>query len=685
MSQSRQLAAILFTDVVGYTALMQRDEEQAIHAIRWHNEAVRKHSEYFGGHIANYYGDGCLVVFMSATDAAHCAIKIQQELVRENIPVRMGLHLGEIFYENDKILGDGVNLASRVQSLGIGKSILMSSVFHDNIKNHSEFKMHSLGHFHFKNVDEEMEVFALTGEGLLVPKKSQMHGKLKLPNYTPLRLIVSVIVLLFLLTAIYSFLKMDRAKYIEEPSGTSIAVLSFSNMTSDKNQEFLSDGIAEEIINSLCKFPELKVAARTSSFSFKNKDIDIKTIGDMLQVSNILEGSVRRYSDTIFITLRLTNASTGFTLMSESYEDNFNNISRLQSSIAIDIARKIGTKFSLREEQLLNKRVINANAYEAYLKGRAQFINGPLNMVSGELFRAKKYFEEAARLDTTFTDAYAYLSLTYFNMTDWALPRSEKHRIESALDSAKLLALKALQLDSLNSAAHLAMGSYYFHDYNWIEAENEKRKAVALNPGGTEEKFILASFLSQFGQTEEALALDRQALEVDPLDLNSKLKYARDLYRARKFNECITLSNQVLQEKPNSGGANQFLWLSYSGLQQWDDAGKGVAKYFELSGDTIHPKFFGEFAYHDAIAKIVEYYQSSIPMEEQWIVLMAMYYAELGDKDNTFKYLNYIIENRLPQISFISQHQFDVLRDDPRYKDLIKRVGLQEYYNYKEK
>lgn len=116
MSQSRQLAAILFTDVVGYTALMQRDEEQAIHAIRCHNEAVRKHSEYFGGHIANYYGDGCLVVFMSATDAAHCAIKIQQELIRENIPVRMGLHLGEIFYENDKILGDGVNLAHEVMS-----------------------------------------------------------------------------------------------------------------------------------------------------------------------------------------------------------------------------------------------------------------------------------------------------------------------------------------------------------------------------------------------------------------------------------------------------------------------------------------------------------------------------------------------------------------------------------------
>lgn len=685
MSQSRQLAAILFTDVVGFTALMQHDEERAIHAIRCHNNAIKSNSEYFNGYVANYYGDGCLVVFTSATDAIQCAINSQQELIRENIPVRMGLHLGEVFYENDKILGDGVNLASRIQSLGIGKSILLSSVFHDNIKNRSEFKMRSMGRFHFKNVDEEMEVFAVESDGLLIPQRRQMRGKLKQASKYPyLKLTISLLAFIFLSVIVYSLYLSNQESH-QNPSENSIAVLSFSDISSEQDQGFLSDGIAEEIINSLCKFPELKVAARTSSFSFKNRNVDIKTIGEQLKVSNILEGSVRKYSDSIFIMLRLTNANTGFTLLSVRYAESFKNISRLQSSIAIDIAKRIGTKFSLREEKLLNKRMVDSRAYEAYLKGRAQFINGPLNMASGELFRAKKYFDEAARLDTTFTDSYAYLSLTYFNMADWALPPSEKLRIKIALDSAKFLAQRSVQLDSLNSAAHLAMGSYYFHEYNWIKAEEAKRKAVALNPGGAEEKFILASFLVQFGQEEEALAFDKQALEVDPLDLNSKLKYVRDLYRARKFNECLALSNQVLQEEPNSGAANQFLWLSSSALHRWDDARKGVSKYFELSGDTLNPNFFGAFEYHDAIRKYIEYNEASVPIDQQWIILMTMYYAELDDKDNTFRYLNYIVDNQLPHISFINQHQFDILRDDPRYADLLKRSGLQAYYDYKKK
>lgn len=684
MSQTHHLAAILFTDIEGYTAMMQKDEELGITAIRSHNLAVQACAKIHGGTVANFYGDGCLVVFDSATDALQCAINIQHELsITTKIPVRIGLHLGEIFYEEGKVIGDGVNVASRVQSLGIGHSILLSSAFYNNIKNHPEFNTVPMGQFHFKNVNEPMEVFALANDGLRVPKKQQMHGKLKEnKNFlTPKN--ISLILVPFVLLAII----FTMFKGLSDKTGTvnvekSIAVLSFTDMSTNHDQEHLSDGIAEEILNRLCKFNELKVVARTSSFSFKNKNEDIKTIGRKLNVANILEGSVRINENKIIISVRLTNTENGFTLLSESYADDLQNIFALQSTIAVDIAEKIEAKLSPREKQLLSRKQINPKAYETYLKGRSQFNNGPLN-IPGDMFRAKKYFEAAISLDRTFAEAHAYLALTNYNLADWALPAGEIAKIEIALDSAKLLASKALTLDSLNSGAHLAMGSYYFHQFDWIAAENEKRKAVALNPGGTEEKFILASFLGLFGQAEEAIRLDEEAMKLDPLDIDNKIWLARDLYRARKFDECIRQCNQVLQEMPNSSGAYQLLAISYSGKKQFQETGKAWAQMLELNGDKKIAEFYRTLDYMTATRRTLEYFNDSMPKEVLPLLMMSMLYAQLEDMDNTFKFLNLMVEKHIPQISFLSQHQFDFIRNDPRYFALYEKAGFKAYDDYK--
>ena len=377
----------------------------------------------------------------------------------------------------------------------------------------------------------------------------------------------------------------------------SIAVLPFLDMSPNKDQEFYSDGIAVDILNELCKFRELKVVGRTSSFSFKNKNEDIKSIGEKLDVNNILEGSVRRQGNKIMISVRLTNAENGFTIFSESYSDELENIFALQSAIAIDIAEKIESNLVFKDNQLRPRKKVNPLAYEIYLKGKLQFVNGPLNMQVKEIVNAKKYFEAAVKMDSSFAEANAYLSLAYFNLVDWAIPYSNTVKRNIALDSAKLLAIRAHSIDSLSSGAHLAMGSYYFHEYNWVQAEIEKRKAVKLNPGGAEEKFILASFLGQFGQAEEALRLDEEALKLDPLDINSKIKYARDLYRARQYDKGIEQCNLILKEEPNSAGALQFKYLCYSGKKQFQEAGKNWAKFLELNGDNKFAEIFKTFEY----------------------------------------------------------------------------------------
>src|SRR6476469_3524439 len=255
MSSNRQLAAILFTDIVGYTALMQENEQKAVALIKHYNSTLEKNVAIHEGKVLNYYGDGSLCIFSSALESLNCAIDLQRELQTEPVvPLRIGLHIGEIFFEDGKALGDGVNIASRIQSLGQANTILFSKEIFDKIRNHPEFKAVSLGQFDFKNVDEAVEVFALTNEGLVVPKREKMEGKLKkdlsrkkkriLRNVI---VITSVLILLvasaFIFTKYFNQLKSEVEK--------SIAVLPFVNMSNDSQQEYFTEGMMDEILNHL--------------------------------------------------------------------------------------------------------------------------------------------------------------------------------------------------------------------------------------------------------------------------------------------------------------------------------------------------------------------------------------------------------------------------------------------------
>src|SRR6187200_1521819 len=273
MPQGRQLAAIMFTDVVGYTALMQADEQKAVAVIKHYNATLEKLVTQHDGQVLNYYGDGSLCIFPNATDAANCSLAVQKELKNEPVvPLRIGLHIGEVFFEDAKALGDGVNVASRVQSLGQENNILVSGEFYDKIKNNSSITSVSLGHFEFKNVERPLEVFALTNEGLFVPQRSKMEGKLKKRSGKNRIIIAALLILLFCAAGflIYNRFRKDKAE--TSPNNQSIAVLPFVDMSPAKDQEYFSDGMGEELLNLLSKIQSLKVISRTSSFSFKGKN-----------------------------------------------------------------------------------------------------------------------------------------------------------------------------------------------------------------------------------------------------------------------------------------------------------------------------------------------------------------------------------------------------------------------------
>ena len=231
--KTRRLAAIMFTDIVGYTALMQKDEKTAADIRAHHRKEFQQYHEKYHGEILQYFGDGTLSVFKSGVEAVECAIAIQNALKKgEPVPLRIGLHIGDIVFDGTDIYGDGVNLASRIESMSVAGAVLLSGKLNDELNNHKQISTISLGYFELKNIKNPIEVFAVANEGIKVPERSELKGKQK-----------------------------QQTK--------SIAVLPFVNMSSDKENEYFSDGMTEEIINALAKIKGLKVTSRTSSFFFK--------------------------------------------------------------------------------------------------------------------------------------------------------------------------------------------------------------------------------------------------------------------------------------------------------------------------------------------------------------------------------------------------------------------------------
>src|SRR5258706_1033564 len=307
MQSPRRLAAILFTDIVGSTSMMQKDEQHAVSTNKRYVAVLKEYVLSHDGEILNDFGDGSLCTFHSATQALRCAIEMQKQFQLEpKVPLRIGLHVGEIFFEDGKVFGDGVNVASRIQSLGTSNSILFSSQINSQIKNQQEFKSVSVGRFHFKNVDEPMEVFALTNEGLSVPKKEELTGKLKEIKKKSMqkKLVMAVAVTLLLISSLFIYQKFFITK--EFTGEKTIAVLPFENSGEPDSEEYISDGITQDIINNLSKIASLqKVIGWFSVRSFKKTTKSLRQIADELGVAAILSGSIQKQEGKTRIVVEL--------------------------------------------------------------------------------------------------------------------------------------------------------------------------------------------------------------------------------------------------------------------------------------------------------------------------------------------------------------------------------------------
>ncbi len=677
----------MFADIAGYTAMMQQNEQYAMSLLGRFKEVLEEISPKYEGRIIQYFGDGCLLAFDSSTNSVACAIALQKKFNKTPaVPIRIGLHLGDVIFKNENAYGDGVNIASRIESLGIPGAILMSKTIRDQIKNKSEFLLASLGSFDFKNVAEPMEVFALANPGFVVPKQEEMHGKLKdLPKkLSRLKFLVTIaVIVITAFTSWYVFTQKasnDKLEIPASPTAQSIAVLPFTDMSPKKDQAYLGDGLAEDIITALSGNKNLKVIGRTSSFQFKGKQVDLREVGEKLGVHTILEGSIQKSGNTVKITAQLINVKDGTHIWSEKWLRGLNDIFIIQDEISDQISQKLMIPFDKKPERKF--RQVNPDAYDDYLKGRQLFFTGP----SEDVMKAKDYFLSAVKKDTTFAEAYAWLTAVYGTLSQYIYPSIESKKREIAIDSAILMAKKAISIDDNNSTAHVAIGLVYYFKYDWVAMEKELRKAVEINPGPIE-KGELARTLAGFGFFEEALSLIQEALLLDPLNTGTILSYGEILYSSGKTDEAISQVNKVLKIDSLYSlyfGAYGLLANCYVNKKEYKKALLAWSKQHEAYGNHELAEIYRHSDFKTAMKAWLK--QATTPNAPYAAndFTIAYIYSILEEKDSTFKYLDLAYKKH--QGAFLklnTNSNFYFLRSDPRYAELYHKLNFDKYDDYK--
>jgi len=675
-NQRRQLAAILFTDIVGYTAMMQQDEQNAVSITKRYTSVLKQFVPSHGGEILNDYGDGCLCSFSSATEAVRCAIEIQKQLRNEpRVPLRIGLHIGEVLLEDGKIFGDGVNVASRIQSLAQGNSILFSKEIFDKIRNQPDFKSISLGSFEFKNVEEPMEVFALANDGLMVPKKEELSGKLKevQKRSSGKKWIIVSSVLLVLAVATFFIAGKLKNKNGFKGKDRSVVILPFNNYTNSPEEASFIDGITEEITTQLAKIADIKVIGRTSAVLFKNSKKPLDQIAETLGVSAYLEGSVQKEGNTVRITAQLIDANTQEHIWADTYDRDLKDIFSMQSEVAQEIAGQLHAKLTEAEKDRINKKPTdNIEAYQFYSRGR---LFADRRTPKGD-DSAEVNYNKALELDPNYALAYAGLADLYIvNLK--GLSQLE------AMPIAKDFATKALLLDTTLSEALTTLGfTQSAFDYDWSKSKNTLKKAIDYNPNYSRAHLFYGNLLQYTGEsTEHGINELKKALSLDPLSKNLNYVLGRNYYYAKEYDSSYTQLRKTLALDPAFHLAQGNLVFVLLAQKNFNEAFQVIEKL-----DTIYKALYYKptvlsYAYAISGNKIgarSELEKSLTTRPDQSPYELAKVYVALDDRNEALNNLEKAYQVRdIWMYNLYVDPAFDPIRNEPRFKALMKKMNLE--------
>jgi len=526
---TRQLAAIMFTDMVGYTALMQQNEQLALRRRKYVTRIFQASLKKHAGKLLQLYGDGTLSIFASALNAVRCAIEMETIFLQKPIEVRIGIHTGDVLIDHAGIYGDGVNIASRIESLATPGAVFVSEKVYDEIKNQEGISAKPLGFFELKNVQQPIQVYAISNPGIIVPSREEVKGKLK-------------------------------------QTINSIAVLPFINYSADPENEFFCNGITEELINMLAKIDGLQVTSRTSSFAFKDKNEDVREIAAKLCVQRIIEGSVRKAGKKIRITAQLINAADGYHIWSEDYDRDLEDIFQVQDELSRTIANKLRANLTTEEHEtpLVTASVQNMEAYKKYLQGLHYYDC----LSPQEKNHGVELLEEATKMDPSLANAHGMLAIAYSLMAE-----SGNIGTTKALDLINKHAAMAINADPTNAMAVLAQSVVkFFHEWDWAGAFDFLQKAVKLNPNLNMARTSLAEYYHLFLNEEKAFDEMRLAYQLNPLSPDTVAVLARLFMVTGKYKKAMEYAREALHLNSENITARYVMAYSKGHFGDWEAA-----------------------------------------------------------------------------------------------------------------
>jgi len=549
----RKLTTIFNADAVGYSKLMGDDEASTVKTITTYQKKMAGLITQHCGRVIDSPGDNLLAEFGSVIDAVQCAVAIQKKLQTRNNELpenrrmlfRIGINLGDVIEKGERLYGDGVNIAARLEGLAEAGGICISRSVYDQVKNNINLQFEYLGEKKTKNISDPLILY-----------------KVLLDSNTKVQKISS------------------KLTFPDKPS---IAVLPFENMSADPEQEFFCDGITEEIITGLASVPQLFVIARNSSFTFKGRHEKVQKISEELGVKYVLEGSVRKSLNRIRITAQLIEATSGNHLWADRYDRELTDIFTVQDQITMKIVTALQTKLTVGEQaRLWTRRTNNLNAFLKYLHARSHFAHGKLDNYP----LVRQIAEEAISFDDNYSVPYVLIAWTHYY--DGKQGSSDSR--EKSFELAESYVRKADKLDDSYPDIHILMGFLFLYRKMFEEASAAGRKAIALSPNNAEAHMIMAHILRFIGEFEQAALMVKKALRLEPHYPSFYLsELAMCHYYSGSYLEAVESAMDFLKMAEDRGDSELFyfghaiLAMNYVRLNRLEDArlaGKKVLHYF---------------------------------------------------------------------------------------------------------
>lgn len=678
MPQQRLLAAIMFTDIEDYTALMQHDEKKALTIRDRHRSTFEATTEAFNGKIIQYFGDGTLSIFTSSVEAVKCSIELQRAFLEEpKIPVRIGIHVGDIVYSNEDIIGDAVNVASRIESCAVAGSVLISDKVHDQIRSHQDIKAQFIDACELKNVDGSMPIFAIANDNLVVPKPEDVKGKLKAASNSTSKtiskkkaLILGLFAFILLFSAFLSYQYFtEKDTLLKE---LSIAVLPFDNLSTDDDSEIFRDGITEDILTQLSKIKDLHVISRTSVMQYKGTKKSISEIAKELGVTYILEGSIRKYGDEVRITSQLIDAINDKHLWVENYDKTIANIFSIQSEISKEIVDAL--KINLSFEELQGLTIIptkNIEAYKLFLTGRKEADKRNKESLAKSIL----LYKEAIALDPNYAVAYAEIANSIYLETY----HSRRDPIEASKLANEYLE-KAENISDKISRIYSVKGLINNIEGNHEAANNAFQKAISLSPNDVTARYQYSNYFFYTKQYKKQLEQAEIAYRLDPLSFPIGNGYFNALNANVEFERAEAVMDKI---QARESGNNQFVInRSYFRLFMDQKKFKKAIPYLQqiVKKENVFNRFLG-YCYVKtgdtlkAYSTLDSIYKNAHPIEKSH--QLAVVYAGLKMKDSVFFHLDTLRHKESSKLKREHDDFFDYLKDDTQYQAILKSHGIE--------